>query len=91
LLEVVRDGLAYIDFSCSLSFTIRFADLSLSSIDALDDVLSSDSLRVESEDVLLTRLCNSALHIRAFFVPCDLSCSAGKAFPLLPIIFQISV
>jgi hypothetical protein len=31
-------------------------DLSLLSIDALDDLLSSDSLRVESEDALVTRL-----------------------------------
>jgi hypothetical protein len=32
------------------------ADFSLSSIDALDDLSSSDELRVESGDVLLTRL-----------------------------------
>jgi hypothetical protein len=32
------------------------ADLSLLSIDALDDLLSSDSLRVESDDALLTQL-----------------------------------
>jgi hypothetical protein len=32
------------------------ADLSLLSIDALDDLLSNDSLRVESEDALLAQL-----------------------------------
>jgi hypothetical protein len=38
-------------------FDVRsIGDLSLSSIDALNDLLSNDSLRVESEDPILTRL-----------------------------------
>jgi hypothetical protein len=59
------------------------ADLSLFSIDALADLLSNDSLRVESEDALLRRLSNLALPVRALFVTSGLSCSAGKASRLL--------
>jgi hypothetical protein len=45
-----------VDVSASQFDLHSIADLSLLSIDALDDLLSSDSLQVKSEDVLLTSL-----------------------------------
>jgi hypothetical protein len=55
-------------------------DLSLLPSDALGDALSRDSLRVESEDALLTRLLQLGSACSCLLCPSGLGCSSGKPF-----------